>query len=184
MCSCPSLILSDESPRRPRCSPPELTDALGLRTGQLPDAMTPFLIVIVVLVLITLGVGGFGTSSVPVAGHRGCVERSPARPRSRLRQLADAVRDAARVQNRSLRAPPLEGRAFLSLIHRRRHCVSPRRKTIRRGRPFPILLIAAGVELVELSKVLGHSDIRITGTLYTHLMEQTPRTRRARWTAS
>ncbi len=62
MCSCPSPFISDGSPRRPRCSPPELTDALGLRTGQLPDAMTPFLIVIVVLVLIALGVGGFGTS--------------------------------------------------------------------------------------------------------------------------
>jgi integrase len=30
------------------------------------------------------------------------------------------------------------------------------------------LLIAAGVELVEVSKLLGHSDVRITGTLYTH----------------
>jgi integrase len=35
------------------------------------------------------------------------------------------------------------------------------------------LLIAEGVELVEVSKLLGHSDIRITGTLYTHLVKQT-----------
>jgi integrase len=35
------------------------------------------------------------------------------------------------------------------------------------------LLIAAGVELVEVSKLLGHSDLRITGTLYTHLVKQT-----------
>ena len=41
------------------------------------------------------------------------------------------------------------------------------------------LLIAAGVELVEVSKLLGHSDIRITGTLYTHLVKQTQRRPRA-----
>jgi integrase len=35
------------------------------------------------------------------------------------------------------------------------------------------LLIAEGVELVEVSKLLGHSDTRITGTLYTHLVKQT-----------
>ena len=35
------------------------------------------------------------------------------------------------------------------------------------------LLIANGVELVEVSKLLGHSDIRITGNLYTHLVQQT-----------
>ena len=35
------------------------------------------------------------------------------------------------------------------------------------------ILIAAGVELVEVSKLLNHSDIRITGTLYTHLVKQT-----------
>jgi integrase len=35
------------------------------------------------------------------------------------------------------------------------------------------LLIAEGVELVEVSKLLGHSDMRITGTLYTHLVKQT-----------
>jgi site-specific recombinase XerD len=34
-------------------------------------------------------------------------------------------------------------------------------------------LIANGVELVEVSKLLGHSDIRITGSLYTHLVKQT-----------
>ena len=35
------------------------------------------------------------------------------------------------------------------------------------------LLIANGVELVEVSKLLGHSDVRITGSLYTHLVKQT-----------
>jgi len=35
------------------------------------------------------------------------------------------------------------------------------------------LLIANGVELVEVSKLLGHSDIRIIGSLYTHLLKET-----------
>jgi integrase len=35
------------------------------------------------------------------------------------------------------------------------------------------LLIASGVALVEVSKLLGHSNTRITGTLYTHLLKQT-----------
>jgi site-specific recombinase XerD len=35
------------------------------------------------------------------------------------------------------------------------------------------LLVAEGVELVEVSKLLGHSDIRITADLYTHLLKQT-----------
>ena len=35
------------------------------------------------------------------------------------------------------------------------------------------LLIAAGVELVEVSKLLGHSEIRVTADLYSHLQKQT-----------
>jgi integrase len=35
------------------------------------------------------------------------------------------------------------------------------------------LLIASGVELVEVSKLLGHSELRITADLYTHLVKQT-----------
>src|SRR5690606_31533572 len=35
------------------------------------------------------------------------------------------------------------------------------------------LLIAAGVQLAEVSLLLGHSDIRITADLYSHLVEQT-----------
>ena len=35
------------------------------------------------------------------------------------------------------------------------------------------LLIASGVELAEVSKLLGHSEIRITSDLYSHLMKQT-----------
>lgn len=35
------------------------------------------------------------------------------------------------------------------------------------------LLLASGVELVEVSKLLGHSELRITADLYTHLQQQT-----------
>lgn len=35
------------------------------------------------------------------------------------------------------------------------------------------LLIAAGVELVEVSKLLGHSEVRLTADLYAHLQKQT-----------
>ena len=35
------------------------------------------------------------------------------------------------------------------------------------------LLIAAGVELVEVSLLLGHSELRVTADLYAHLQAQT-----------
>jgi integrase len=35
------------------------------------------------------------------------------------------------------------------------------------------LLIAAGVELVDVSQLLGHSEIRVTADLYAHLQKQT-----------
>src|SRR5262249_36165801 len=35
------------------------------------------------------------------------------------------------------------------------------------------ILIAEGVELVEVSKLLGHSELRVTADLYTHLQKQT-----------
>jgi integrase len=35
------------------------------------------------------------------------------------------------------------------------------------------LLIAAGVELVEVSLLLGHSELRVTADLYSHLQQQT-----------
>jgi site-specific recombinase XerD len=34
-------------------------------------------------------------------------------------------------------------------------------------------LIAEGVELVEVSKLLGHSELRITADLYSHMQKQT-----------
>jgi integrase len=34
-------------------------------------------------------------------------------------------------------------------------------------------LIAGGVELVEVSKLLGHSEVRLTADLYSHLLKQT-----------
>ena len=38
------------------------------------------------------------------------------------------------------------------------------------------LLIAAGVELVEVSMLLGHSELRVTADLYSHLQQQTAAT--------
>ena len=35
------------------------------------------------------------------------------------------------------------------------------------------LLIAAGVELVEVSMLLGNSELRVTADLYSHLQQQT-----------
>jgi integrase len=35
------------------------------------------------------------------------------------------------------------------------------------------LLIAAGVELVEVSMLLGHSELRVTADVYGHLQRQT-----------
>ena len=35
------------------------------------------------------------------------------------------------------------------------------------------LLIAEGVELVEVSKLLGHSELRVTADIYAHLQKQT-----------
>ena len=35
------------------------------------------------------------------------------------------------------------------------------------------LLIASGVELVEVSQLLGHSELRVTADLYSHLQKQT-----------
>jgi integrase len=35
------------------------------------------------------------------------------------------------------------------------------------------LLIAAGVELIEVSMLLGHSELRVTADLYSHLQQQT-----------
>ena len=35
------------------------------------------------------------------------------------------------------------------------------------------ILLAQGVQLAEISLLLGHSDIRITGSLYSHLQQTT-----------
>ena len=35
------------------------------------------------------------------------------------------------------------------------------------------LLIASGVELIEVSQLLGHSELRVTSDLYSHLQKQT-----------
>jgi integrase len=38
------------------------------------------------------------------------------------------------------------------------------------------LLIAEGVALVEVSMLLGHSELRVTADLYSHLQQQTAAT--------
>jgi len=38
---------------------------------------------------------------------------------------------------------------------------------------FASLLIAAGVELVKVSVLFGHSELRVTADLYSHLQQQT-----------
>jgi len=35
------------------------------------------------------------------------------------------------------------------------------------------MLIAEGVELVEVSMLLGHSELRVTADFYSHLQKQT-----------
>jgi site-specific recombinase XerD len=35
------------------------------------------------------------------------------------------------------------------------------------------VIIAAGVELVEVSLLLGHSELRVTSDIYAHLQQQT-----------
>ena len=35
------------------------------------------------------------------------------------------------------------------------------------------LLISQGAQLVEVSQLLGHSELRVTADLYSHLQEQT-----------
>ena len=44
------------------------------------------------------------------------------------------------------------------------------------------LLIANGVQLAEVSLLLGHSELRLTSDLYAHLVQQTATKRRAIWT--
>ena len=44
------------------------------------------------------------------------------------------------------------------------------------------LLIANGVELVEVSMLLGHSELRVTSDLYAHLQKQTAAKAARGWT--
>ena len=45
------------------------------------------------------------------------------------------------------------------------------------------LLIAAGVELAEVSMLLGHSELRVTMDFYAHLQKQTAARARIEWTS-
>ena len=70
----------------------------------------------------------------------------------------------------------LHPRNVLRVLHALLDAVEPR---IERRRFHDLrhsaasLLIAAGVELVEVSMLLGHSELRVTADLYSHLQKQT-----------
>jgi integrase len=61
------------------------------------------------------------------------------------------------------------------LPKRRRRCRAGHRRTVLRNvrKVAASLLIAAGVELVEVSMLLAHSELRVTADLYSHLQRQT-----------
>jgi integrase len=57
---------------------------------------------------------------------------------------------------------------------RRRPASTERFHDLRHGAAS--LLIAEGVELVQVSQLLGHSELRVTADLYSHLQKQTAAT--------
>lgn len=69
---------------------------------------------------------------------------------------------------------PLDPRNVLLVLHRLLSAAKlPRVRfhDLRHGAAS--LLIAAGVELVEVSMLLGHSELHVTADLYSHLQRQT-----------
>jgi len=46
---------------------------------------------------------------------------------------------------------------------------------------FASLLIAAGVELVKVSVLFGHSELRVTADLYSHLQQTAAKGRASYW---
>jgi integrase len=69
---------------------------------------------------------------------------------------------------------PLHPRNVLRILHRLlAEAGLPRARFHDLRHSAASLLIAAGVELVEVSMLLGHSELRVTADLYTHLVKQT-----------
>jgi integrase len=72
---------------------------------------------------------------------------------------------------------PLHPRNVLRTLHRiLSRAELPRRRFHDLRHCAASLLIAAGVELVEVSMLLGHSELRVTADLYSHLQQQTAAT--------
>ena len=72
---------------------------------------------------------------------------------------------------------PLHPRNVLRTLHRILvRAQLPRRRFHDLRHSAASLLIAAGVELVEVSMLLGHSELRVTADLYSHLQQQTAAT--------
>ena len=72
------------------------------------------------------------------------------------------------------RGGPLHPRNVLRDVHAVLKAASlPRRRFHDLRNSAASLLIAQGVQLVDVTMLLGHSDVRVTANLYTHLMEQT-----------
>jgi integrase len=72
---------------------------------------------------------------------------------------------------------PLHPRNVLRTLHRiLSRAKLPRRRFHDLRHSAASLLIAAGVELVEVSMLLGHSELRVTADLYSHLQQLTAAT--------
>jgi integrase len=69
---------------------------------------------------------------------------------------------------------PLHPRNILRTLHHLLGVAKPPRRRFHDLRHSAAsLLIAAGVELVHVSQLLGHSELRVTADLYAHLQQQT-----------
>jgi integrase len=70
-------------------------------------------------------------------------------------------------------APSAERVAHPACVAGRRRSEMPRMRFHDLRHSAASLLIADGVELVEVSMLLGHSELRVTADLYSHLQKQT-----------
>jgi integrase len=72
---------------------------------------------------------------------------------------------------------PLHPRNILRMLHMLLERAGlPRRRFHDLRHSAASLSIAAGVELVEVSMLLGHSELRVSADLYSHLQQQTAAT--------
>ena len=83
-------------------------------------------------------------------------------------------RRTRRRQARPKVGSPLHPRNVLRTLHRLLEAADlPRVRFHDLRHSAASLLIAEGVQLVEVSMLLGHSELRVTADLYTHLVKQT-----------